>query len=48
MRLALVSMIALSAAAASVILGWRIHELFEKPMLNFLRRPLPPRVPAEA
>jgi exopolysaccharide production protein ExoZ len=32
--------IVLAAAAASVLLAWRIHELFEKPMLVWARRPV--------
>lgn len=28
------------AAAASIALAWRVHELFEKPMLNWLRKPV--------
>ena len=30
------------AAGFAVLIGWRIHELFEKPLLAFLKRPLPP------
>lgn len=33
-------LIVLTATVASVLLGWRIHELFETPMLNWLRPPL--------
>jgi exopolysaccharide production protein ExoZ len=33
--------IALAAAAASILLAWRIHELFEKPMLGWFRKPAP-------
>jgi exopolysaccharide production protein ExoZ len=32
--------VAIAAAAASIALAWRVHELFEKPMLNWLRKPL--------
>jgi exopolysaccharide production protein ExoZ len=31
--------IVIVAAAASVLLAWRFHELFEKPMIAWLRRP---------
>ena len=31
--------VAVVAAGASIALAWRVHELFEKPMLNWLRRP---------
>lgn len=36
----------LLAASASVVLGWRIHVLFEKPMLDWVRRPRVRSVPA--
>ncbi len=38
--------VALLAVASSVALGWRIHELFEKPMLNWLRPPSAHALPA--
>ena len=38
--------VAIAAAGASVLLGWRVHELFEKPMLRWLRRPAMAAVPA--
>ncbi|HEX2815442.1 MAG TPA: acyltransferase [Phenylobacterium sp.] len=31
--------VAIVAAAASILLAWRFHELFEKPMLAWFRRP---------
>ncbi len=38
--------VVLAAATPTVVLGWRIHELFEKPMLTWLRRPLGRALPA--
>ena len=39
-------LIAAVAALASILLAWRFHELFEKPMLAWLRRP--PKIQAQA
>ena len=34
-----VDAIAVAATAASVLVAWRIHELVEKPLLAWIRRP---------
>jgi len=34
-------LIIVMATGFAVLIGWRIHELFEKPLLAFLKRPLP-------
>jgi exopolysaccharide production protein ExoZ len=35
--------VAVVAAAASIALAWRVHELFEKPMLGWLHKPITAR-----
>jgi exopolysaccharide production protein ExoZ len=40
--------IAILAVVASVLIGWRVHELFEKPILKWLGKPRPLARPALA